>query len=168
MKQLLVFMALSVAAACTPAQSKAGGDSTPAMATSDTIVGVVSEVGADPATWMALRTPSSAHSLRLSGAGAATLRSVSGAEVWLSGTQEGSTFRVDAFEVRRTNGQPVDDGVVRVAGAGVFIRLRSGVERDVPDAPPALRALDGARIWITRPVANQAPSFGVIQRRPVG
>jgi hypothetical protein len=167
MRRLVAVLAVvAVACACAPAQSNGTGDSSPAMSAADTVIGVVSEVGADPATWMAVRPLSGGGSLRLSGTGAATLRSVSGAEIWLSGAREGNSFRVDAFEVRRVNGQPVDDGVVRVAGSTVVVRLRSGVEREVPNAPQALREHAGARIWVTRPVAGQAPSFGVI-RRPI-
>jgi hypothetical protein len=40
--------------------------------------------------------------------------------------------------------------------------MQSGAQRDVPYAPPALRELAGARIWVSRPVAGVAPSYGVV------
>lgn len=101
--------------------------------------------------------------MRLAGEATAGLRNVAGAEVWLSGTRRSDDFRVADFEVRRVNNQPVDDGVVIVGEGSVAIRMRSGIQRSVPHAPPALREMAGARVWISRPVADRAPSFGLIQ-----
>jgi hypothetical protein len=135
-----------------------------AAVAADTIVGVVSEVGADPSTWMSVQPTGGGRPLRLSGDSAAVLRGVTGAEVWLSGATVSDGFRVDAFEIRKANGQVVDDGVVSVEQDKVSIRMRSGTQREVPYAPPALKALVGARIWVTRPVTNQAPTYGLIRR----
>jgi hypothetical protein len=38
----------------------------------------------------------------------------------------------------------------------------AGREREIPSAPPALRSLAGARIWVSRPDGGVAPSYGVI------
>jgi hypothetical protein len=130
----------------------------------DTVVGVVNEVGADPTTWMAVQPISGGRSLRLIGSSATSLRGVSGAEVWFSGARVGDDFHVDVFEVRKANGQVVDDGVVMVTQGDVFVRLRSGAQREVPNAPQALKDLVGARVWVSRPVADRAPSYGLIQR----
>jgi hypothetical protein len=130
----------------------------------DTVVGVVNEVGADPMTWMSVQPAAGGASMRLSGTGATVLRGVTGAQVWLSGARQSDGFRVDAFEVRMANGKPVDDGVVSVDGSRVSLRMRSGQQREIPDAPAEMRNLAGARIWVSRPVTNQVPSYGVIQR----
>jgi hypothetical protein len=130
-------------------------------ATPDTIVGRVSEVGAEPATWLSLQ-PTGGAAIRLSGSVTA-LRSIGGAEVWVSGERQSDGFRVDAFEVRRVNGQLVDDGVVVVESDRVDIRMRTGARRAVPNAPTAMRGMAGARIWVTRPDANRAPSYGLIE-----
>lgn len=141
-----------------------GAPSVAATPRADTAVGRVAQVGPDPVGWMALTPAGGGAQLRLSGPGAVTLRAVSGAHVWVSGAREANGFRVDAFEVRRVNDQPVDDGIVVVTPAGVAIRMRSGARRDVPNAPPSMREMPGVRIWVSRPVAGVAPSFGVIQR----
>jgi hypothetical protein len=90
------------------------------------------------------------------------MRSVNRTEVWVSGRRQADGFSVDAFEVRRANGVAVDDGVIAIEGGKAFLQLRSGTRREIPDAPPALLAMNGARVWITRPVSGQAPSYGVI------
>jgi len=133
------------------------------MSAIDSAVGRVAQVGPDPASWTAL-TLSTGAQLRLSGDATATLGAVSGATVWVSGARDANGFRVNAFEVRAANDQPVDDGIVVVTPTAVVIRLRSGRQRDVPNAPPALRDMPGARIWVSRPVVGAAPSYGVIQR----
>jgi hypothetical protein len=81
----------------------------------------------------------------------------------VSGERQSDGFRVDAFEVRRVNGQLVDDGVVVVESDRVDIRMRTGARRAVPNAPTAMRGMAGARIWVTRPDANRAPSYGLIE-----
>ena len=133
----------------------------PAVQSADTIVGRVSEVGAEPATWLSLQPSGGATAVKLSG-GVNPLRSIGGAEVWVSGARQSDGFRVDAFEVRRVNGELVDDGVVVVEPDRVDIRMRTGARRAVPNAPTAMRGMAGARIWVTRPAANRAPSYGVI------
>jgi hypothetical protein len=130
---------------------------------SDTALGTVVQVGPDPGSWTGLALADGTQ-LRLIGVGAGPLGSVTGAQVWIAGARAANGFRVDAFEVRAVNDQPVDDGVVIVAATAVAIRMWSGTQRDVPYAPPALRDLAGARIWISRPVVGVAPSYGLIQR----
>jgi hypothetical protein len=127
----------------------------------DAIVGMVGEHGADPITFIAI-TPAGGPQTRVSGGQLEQLRAVKGAEVWASGRKDASGFRVDTFVVRRANNQDVADGIVSVSGTTVIVRTASGTVR-YPDAPTALRAAAGARVWITPPVAGQAPSFGVIR-----
>lgn len=164
---VLVLAALGAAtAACARPRSGASTDGSTSVAapTPDTAFGRVAEVGSDPMTWMSLQPAGGGTSLRLSGAGATALRTVSGTQVWVKGVRESNGFRVDVFEVRIVNDQPVDDGIVVVTPAAVAIRMRSGTQRDVPNAPPALREMPGARIWVSRPVPGVAPSYGVITR----
>lgn len=142
-----------------------GGTATraPVGPTADTAVGRVAEVGPDPATWMAL-TPPGGTQIRLRGQGGEEMRAVTGAMVWVRGTRDAAGFRVDAFEVRQVNDQPVDDGVIVVTAGGVAVRMQSGVQREVPNAPRSMREMPGTRIWVSRPVSGVAPSFGVIRR----
>jgi hypothetical protein len=118
-------------------------------------------MGADPATWVAI-VPAGGRAIRLAGR-VEPLRNMTGAEIWVSGFGEHDAFQISRFEVRRVNGREVDDGVVVVNGERVSLRSSAGTTRDVPNAPTALRGMSGARIWITRPAGNQAPSYGVIE-----
>ena len=128
-------------------------------------LGRVVEVGSDPTTWLALESLSGGQT-RLSGSGSAMLRAVPGAIVWVSGNRTATEIMVDVFEVRRVGELEVDDGIVVAATNGVELRLRNGTTRPVPLATPALRAIAGARVWISRPVDGVTPSYGVIAARP--
>lgn len=156
----------TAATSVAPPDSQRSSPATPRSVTSrgDTVVGRVSEVGADPATWLTIR-PSGGRALRLGG-DVAPLRSVIGAEVWLSGARTANGFDVERFEVRRVNGAPVVDGLLVVTGEKVWVRTRSGALHDIPDAPPVLRDLAGTRVWVTLAARNQAPSFGAITQPP--
>jgi hypothetical protein len=163
----LIASSLCVAAlvACAPAQSNSGTGSTATSgATVDTLTGVVTEVGADPATWMSIRPASGEQSLRIVGPFAPIMRSVSGTEVWVSGRRQVDGFSVDAFEVRRANGVAVDDGMVVVDGGKAYLRASSGSRREITDPPRELLGMNGARVWITRAVPGQTPTYGVIAR----
>lgn len=156
-----VIAALVVAVAgCSRNHEEQGASSTPAVVASDTLVGILSEVGSDPTTWLSLRPASGASARRLSGDSSRALRSVLGAEVWINGEQRDGEFIVHAFEVRSVNGMPVDDGLIRLAGTALEIVMRSGQRRGVPSS---LERSVGSRVWITRPEAGRAPSFGVIR-----
>lgn len=141
--------------------ASSGGDAAVDTSTqsADTLRGIVTIVGSDPGTWLVLQ-PSSGPMVSLSGA--ESLRSVSGADVWVSGRALDQLFEVERFTVRTVNDRGVHDGVVTRSGAGVVIQLTDGGRLAVPDAPPQLAALVGSRVWVTTPVAGAAVSFGVI------
>lgn len=84
--------------------------------------------------------------------------------MWARGRRDGNSFVVDTFEVRRANDQAVEDGIVSVSGTTAIVRTARGEVR-YPNAPTDLRNAVGARVWITAPVAGQAPSFAVIRPR---
>ena len=165
MKRSTVLAVLAVVIACAPKPKPSEDPGPPASASTDTAFGRVESIGADPDTWLALVQPGVGVQLRLDGAIAPELGAVTGAEVWLRGTRHTGGFRVDSYQVRRVNGQPVDDGTVVVAATTVHVQTAPGVARLVPNAPPSLRELHGARIWITRPVEGVAPSYGLIKAR---
>ena len=154
--------ALCVITACASTQN--GKNTSTSSAPADTLVGLVTEVGSDPGTWMSLRPAGGGQSVRLTGDSVATLRAVSRTEIWVSGARQLDEFRVDAFEVRKANDVAVDDGRVSVEQGKVYLTTRSGAKREVPNAPPQLLSMAGARIWVTRPVANQTPTVGVIRK----
>ena len=155
-------------AAAAPARDTATTPRTVANATAsaprpsagrDSLIGRISEAGADPATWISLR-PASGRAVRLAG-NVTPLKNLTGAVVWVSGSSKADGFDVDLFEVRQADGIPVYDGVVVVDG-DVRVRTRTGELHSIAHAPRSLRALAGARVGVTRTGANQAPNFGVI------
>lgn len=164
-RTLLAIAALGAVIACAPAQSNSkNGSASTAVSSADTLVGLVTEVGSDPATWMSIRPNGGGSSLRLSGEAVPLLRSVSRTEVWVSGARQLDEFRVDMFEVRKANDVAVDDGIVSVEGGKVYLTTRAGTKREIPYAPSQLAAMAGSRIWVTRPSGNQSPTWGVIKK----
>src|SRR5687768_3175041 len=154
----------------TPATARAGDpvqreQTTPIQSgqTGTVIVGKVGEHGFDPVTFLAI-TPAGGAQTSVSGPNLEALRAARGAEVWARGEMVRSEFRVDTFEVRRANNQAVADGIVSVSGSTVTVRTSAGT-LTYPDAPTALRAVAGSRVWITPPIKGQAPSFGVIRAK---
>ena len=149
---------LSVACTTVPPPEQAG----PA-GSADTLVGIVSEVGSLPATWISLRPADGSPSVTLLGGAAAPLSSLTGAEVWVEGARSANGFEVARFVVRGINGQPVDDGFVAQRDGEWGIQLTRGGWRAVPSPAPQFTALAGKRVWVSRPPPNTAPSFGVIR-----
>lgn len=150
-------------AACAQNQRPPHGASSGAAMARDTIVGIVTEIGADPATWLTITPATGTFEGRLTGDSAAALRSVTGAQVWLLGRRQNEDFVVQSFVVRAVNGAPVDDGtVVRSAGGALELRLASGERRSLP---ADLERVLGSRVWVSREVPGRAPSFGVIRAR---
>jgi hypothetical protein len=141
-----------------------GGVTTQPGFSGDGIVGRVGEHGADPITFIAITT-SAGTQTRISSGQLGMLAAVKGAEVWAQGRRDGNAFIVDTFEVRRANDRAVEDGIVSVSGTTVTVRTARGAAITYPGAPTALRNAAGARVWITPPVAGQAPSFGIIRPR---
>lgn len=127
----------------------------------DSALGRVVVVGPDPVSWVALAEYGGTQ-LRLGGDAAGPLRGIAGVEVVVRGARGDREFRVDRFTVRRANGEPVDDGVIVVRGDTVILALESGREREVRDAPPALRERAGWRVWVTPTVAGVTPTYGLI------
>lgn len=149
-----------LALACTAVQTpEEAGPAAPA----DTLLGIVSEVGSVPATWISLRPSDGSPSVTLLGPAAAPLSSLTGAEVWVEGVRSANGFDVARFVVRRINDQPVDDGIVARQNGEWGIQLTGGGWRAVSYPAPSFTALAGRRVWISRPPPNTAPSFGVIQ-----
>lgn len=162
MTRRIVVLIVSVLAVGCARRVESGSGTTSAVpqAALDSVSGRALVVGADPATMVALQ-PASGSMVTLGGA--EPLRNVAGADVTAYGRRGSGTFEVEWFVVRRVNGRAVDDGVVTLTADKVRLRMRDGTERDVPYAPPSLRALAGARVWVTRPEAGVSPSYGVIQ-----
>lgn len=143
--------------------SRASSDSPQGIVTeagADTLAGIVTEVGSDPATRLSLTPDGGGTARMLLGDSAQPLRSVAGAAVLVIGVPDDDGFRVTGFVVRSVSGMPVDDGVVTRGASGLELVMRDGARRPLP-AP--LEPYAGQRVWVTRPEAGRAPSFGVIR-----
>ena len=151
-------MAAAAIVACAPMQT---GTTARTVAPSSELVGKVLEVGADPATWLVIQ-PDGGPQLRIGGPSLPSLRNTLGATAWVRGAMVGAEFRVDVFEIRRVGEQAVDDGYLSATGDALTLMKRNGASVAVPNATPALRALAGSRVWISRPVPGVTPSYGVI------
>ena len=124
---------------------------------------MVSVVGAEPAT-MVMLALDGGKSVRLNGTELARLRRVSGLEVMAHGARIDSTaMRVDQFTVRRANGLPARDGVLRLNGASVMLVGADGTSTPVINAPVELRSLAGARVWVSGDPRKAPDAFGVIE-----
>jgi hypothetical protein len=156
-----VLLVALLVAACSRAPRVAADASVAAATSPDSATGRVVRLGPDPVGWWALTTADGAQ-IRLSGDATLALCAVVGASVQLRGVRARDAFQVTAFVVQMVNDQPVDDGVIVVSAGGVALRLADGSERAVPNASADLRRQDGRRVWVTRPVAGVAPSYGVI------
>ena len=99
----------------------------------------------------------------LEGSVALPMASVIGAVVNVNGTWDtNSALIVTSFVVVGVQGLPAFDGVVEAMPGGYALRLADGTDHMLDDAPAALLACVGARVWLT--VAPDASiAFGVIQ-----
>ena len=129
------------------------------------VEGRLAMVGPDPMSYLAI-VASEGRQTRIEGPLEPQMRGAAGTHVWAEGKRSATGFVPRAFEVRRADEQIVDDGIVVVSGGAVRIRMRSGAIREVPNPPTAMREMAGARIWVTKPVAGQAPTYGVIVPAP--
>lgn len=160
--RVVVAAAGLAAVACGRTGVERGGveQSASTRAVTDSLAGVVREVGADPATRVVLSPAGGGQDLPLLGDTALALRSVAGAEVLVRGRSTQDGFAVSGFTVRSVNGVAVDDGVVARSGSGLELVLQSGGRRSLP---PALDGMVGSRVWVSRPEPGRAPSFGLIR-----
>ena len=144
-------------AACGRPGVEHGADS---RAAADSVAGIVTEIGADPATQLSLASAAGGAPRLLVGDSAQPMRSVSGAEVVVLGAPGAEGFRVTGFTVRSVSGMAVDDGVVTRGAGGLELVMRGGARRPLP---AQLEPYAGQRVWVTRPESGRAPSFGVIR-----
>jgi hypothetical protein len=166
----LLVAALLVTAACVRAQPSASASTaTDSELAMDTLRGIVAIVGADPRTMAALRitgADGSSRTLVVDGPAAALMRRVEGAEVAISGRAQetlAAQFLAQRMVVRRVNDQPARDGTLESDGDGLVLRLTTGGRSPVVNASAGLRALVGARVWISGPEDAAPVSYGLIE-----
>jgi hypothetical protein len=128
----------------------------------DTARGIVEVVGADPMSWVSLRTGDGP--IQVDGAAAESLRRASGAEVWVSGSRgEDGRLRVESFRVRSVDGVAATDGILEVDGDAVVLVTSDGERVRYAPASAGLRALEGRRVWIAGEPGGEPRSWGALE-----
>lgn len=137
------------------------------VAGADTLRGIVKVVGGGIDAHPVVAPHGGGATVTLTGPHAATLRKVSGTEVWITGSRQGATMTVDRFLVRAVNGVPAMDGTVTARDGGFALMITGEhVEHPLGHPPTALRSHVGHRVWITGPLESDALTFGVIDLQP--
>jgi hypothetical protein len=128
----------------------------------DTARGIVEVVGAEPMSWVSLRTDTGP--VQVEGAAAESLRRASGVEVWVSGSRgEDGRFLVEAFRVRSVDGVEATDGVLQVDGDGIVLVTTEGERLPFTPVPTGLRALEGRRVWVAGRPGAEPRSWGALE-----
>lgn len=129
----------------------------------DTARGTVEIVGAEPMSWVSLRTEDGP--VHLDGPAAESLRRASGAEVWVSGSRgEDGRLQIEAFRVRSVDGVEATDGILEVDGDAVVLVTADGDRVRYAPAAAGLRALEGHRVWIAGQPGGEPRSWGLLDR----
>ena len=144
----------------------------PVQTTVDTVRGLLSQVGSEPAVELVI-TPAKGAPLVIMGGQTARLRSLGKVEVMLAGRYPGlrsmtaapgglRAFEADRFTVRAADGVAAYDGVIVKAGSSYFLEAPSGRRFAVDHLPEMLRGLIGARVFLAGPLDRDPVSYGVI------
>lgn len=131
----------------------------------DTVRGVVTLIGTEPARQVVLRTVDGAN-IAMSGMVTSGLARLAGSELVIRGVRVSPRdVVVSDFIVRAANGQPAIDGKLEGGGGGWYLQMTDGSGRKPLTAvPAALQNLQGSRVWIA--TKRGAPmAFGAIGRR---
>ena len=131
-------------------------------ASPDTARGLIALVGAEPTVRVTLRgDPRGTITL----AGAPSLSTLSGLELWVAGRQSDGVFEVKEFAVRAADGVPAIDGILTERAGALSLVLPNGRTTAIASAPPAIRSFIGKRVWVTL-VNGEVVTFGVIGPQP--
>ena len=145
------------------AQRLAGGSDLAGRTRADSMRGVVTLVGAEPARQVVLRVDG--NDVSLSGMATSGLGRLAGTEVMVRGVKiTPRDIVVSDYVVRASDGVPAWDGTLEEDG-GLRLTDGSGHKR-LPSVPAALRGMVGARVWVAfKPGSTTADSYGIIGRR---
>ena len=145
------------------AQRLAGGSDLAGRTRGDSVRGVVTIVGAEPARQVVLRVDG--NNISLSGMATSGLGRLAGTEVMVRGVKiTPRDIVVSDYLVRASDGVAAWDGTLDEDGG---LRLTDGSGRKrLPSVPAALRGMVGARVWVAFKEGNAtADSYGIIGRR---
>lgn len=155
----------------TPASARGEAHPAPtavrAAAESDTVRGVIRVVGSAADEQIVVRPNGGGPALTVLGAEAAMLGRLSGADVWIAGNRAAMRgFTVSRFLVRSVDGAAAIDGrLTQRNGRTVLVATGTGAEHPIANAPAALLAHVGARVWVIGALDGGAVTFGVISDR---
>ncbi len=145
------------------AQKLAGGTDVSGRTRGDSVRGIVTFVGAEPARQVVLRADG--NNIALSGMATTGLNRLVGTEVMVRGVKiTPRDIVVSDYIVRASNGVPAFDGTLEDGGT---LRLTDGSGRKrLSSMPSALRSMVGARVWVAiKDGSTAADSYGIIGRR---
>lgn len=145
------------------AQKLTGGSDLAGRTRGDSVRGVVTIVGAEPARQVVLRVDG--NNISLSGMATTGLGRLAGTEVMVRGVKiTPRDIVVSDYLVRASDGVPAWDGTLDEDGG---LRLTDGSGRKrLPSVPSALRGMVGARVWVAfKEGSATADSYGIIGRR---
>jgi hypothetical protein len=127
----------------------------------DSLTGIVSITGTSFEQQLVLRSGNTATVLLAAASDSAALSRLGGVEVLVVGRKDGNRFRVEHITALSVAGSPVVDGILRNYGDRVVVETTRG---PIPlgNPPNALRAMDGARVWIGGPLNTGPNTYGVI------
>lgn len=131
---------------------------------SDTLRGIVSEVGSVPVTSIVIR-PAGERSVPVLGRLAREIGQAAGADVWVRGRRGPAGIVVEEYAVRAVDGEQAVDGVIRAEGPGLVLVTGSG-PRPLARPPEALRGMIGARVWVAGDPNGTITSYGVLREAP--
>ncbi|MCU0634107.1 MAG: hypothetical protein MUE41_04460 [Gemmatimonadaceae bacterium] len=130
----------------------------------DSVRGIAAVVGTAPMTQVVVKLADGA-SITLNGMAASDVGRLAGAEVVVRGVRTSPLELVVAdYAVRRVDGADAADGMLIATADGLALLARDGTRRPVSNAPPALRAMVGSRVWIAGSL-ERPTAFGRIGRR---
>ncbi len=145
------------------AQRLAGGSDLAGRTRGDSVRGVVTILGAEPAGQVVLRVDG--NNVALSGMATSGLGRLAGTEIMVRGVKiTPRDIVVSDYLVRASDGVPAWDGTLDEGGV---LQLTDGSGRKrLPSVPSALRGMIGTRVWVAfKEGSTTADSYGVIGRR---
>ena len=127
----------------------------------DSLTGIVSITGTAFEQQIVLRSGNTATTLSAAAPDSAALSRLGGVEVLVVGRRDGNRFRVEHLTALSVAGSSVVDGIVRSYGDRLVVETARG-PLPLGNPPAALRALNGARVWVGGPLNTGPNTYGVI------
>lgn len=154
-----------------PPRGATGGASTPpaprpapngaaSPAGTDTVRGIVAEVGSMPVTSIVVR-PAGERAITVTGPLAREIGRAAGAELWIGGTRSAQGIEATRYAVRAIDGQPAIDGTLVREGER-WVLVTASARRPLGRVPEAFRDLVGGRVWIVGST-DAVSSYGVLR-----